>query len=375
MIRQIDIANFKSIDHLSFGPGRVSLLIGENGCGKTNVLEAIALGAAAAAGKLDNEFLRTRGIRVANPVLMRSAFAADSQASPIEFRFYVDGGQPRDSLSLSLQNDNKPYAGWTEKYLERAKAERAERGREAGEVDESVYVQAVAHYRGGVTVGSHHISLTGFLAYSPQITILREQKVESYIEPLGIHGEGLFRLLATLAASGRLAEVQDNLRIIDWFDKINVTTSPHTNEAIIGIKDRYLSDAAPLLDEANTNEGFLYLLFYTCLFMSEHTPKFFAIDNVESALNPKLCVKLMQTLVALAKKYDKQAIITTHSPAILDGLDLSDDQQRLFVAYRNVEGATRMRRVERPVVKHGEKTVPLSEAFLRGYIGGLPANF
>lgn len=77
----------------------------------------------------------------------------------------------------------------------------------------------------------------------------------------------------------------------------------------------------------------------------------------------------------LAKKHDKQVILTTHNPAILDGLDLHDDEQRLFVVSRNQHGHTRARRVSPPRPVNGELPMKLSEAFLGGYIGGLPKNF
>ncbi len=47
MIRKIIIKNFKSIAGLSLELGRFNVLIGGNGSGKTNILEAIALGSAA----------------------------------------------------------------------------------------------------------------------------------------------------------------------------------------------------------------------------------------------------------------------------------------------------------------------------------------
>jgi hypothetical protein len=88
-----------------------------------------------------------------------------------------------------------------------------------------------------------------------------------------------------------------------------------------------------------------------------------------------LCVALLNRIVALAKEYDKQVILTTHNPAILDGLDLSDDEQRLVVVELTKAGYTRVRRVDSPKTTNGQIPVSLSEAFVRGYIGGLPKNF
>jgi len=51
-------------------------------------------------------------------------------------------------------------------------------------------------------------------------------------------------------------------------------------------------------------------------------------------------------MVELAKANDKQFIVTTHNPAILDGLNLHDDEQRLYGVRRNRNGETRADRIE-----------------------------
>jgi hypothetical protein len=73
----------------------------------------------------------------------------------------------------------------------------------------------------------------------------------------------------------------------------------------------------------------------------------------------------------LAKKYDKQVIITTHSPFVLDGMDLEDKDQLLLVVRRNLEGHT----ISSPIKLNSKFDIRLSEAWMRGYIGGLPNNF
>src|SRR5436309_12350450 len=74
MIRKVRVKNYKSIPDLALDLGRVTVLIGANGSGKSNILEAIALASATAQNKLDNEFLISRGIRVTETRFMRSAF-------------------------------------------------------------------------------------------------------------------------------------------------------------------------------------------------------------------------------------------------------------------------------------------------------------
>ena len=64
MISEIQIRNFKSIQDVTLRPGRVTVLIGENGIGKSNVLEAITFASCATTNKLDDEILFHRGVRV-----------------------------------------------------------------------------------------------------------------------------------------------------------------------------------------------------------------------------------------------------------------------------------------------------------------------
>jgi AAA15 family ATPase/GTPase len=163
--------------------------------------------------------------------------------------------------------------------------------------------------------------------------------------------------------------------LIDWFKDFEVPKNLSPMQSFLPIKDKYLDSDLSCFDQRSSNEGFLFLLFYFALFISDLTPTFFAIDNIDASLNPRLCRRLIQELVELAKKHDKQVIFTTHNPAVLDGLDLEDDQQRLFTIYRNLLGHTKARRILKPEPLEGQEPVKLSEAFVRGYIGGLPKNF
>lgn len=109
MISEIQIENFKSIAKLSLKPGSVTVLIGENGSGKSNILEAIAFAAAASAGKLDDEFLYSRGIRVTEKEWMRSAFIKprgirkDSSPIPSPVSMKVLGADSRHPLEMVIQ--------------------------------------------------------------------------------------------------------------------------------------------------------------------------------------------------------------------------------------------------------------------------------
>jgi len=389
MIGEVRIKNYKSIQKLKLELGRVTVLIGENGCGKSNILEAIALASAAANDKLDNEFLAARGIRVTEPRLMRSAFEKDNLTKDISIELRANKEQ---QFRCILQNDNAPYSQWMTKNFWGNNETSTENVlnlfiQKYGGQDRLLSIlknttelpeQDLSKLNQDIDSFIQILPLNLFIVYSPENPALRRFEKEGQIQPLGINGEGLFKLINFLSLDEnqyKLNEIKKKLRLIDWFEDFEVPQNLAAMQTSIQITDRYLDTDLSYFDQRSSNEGFLFLLFYFTLFISELTPKFFAIDNIDASLNPRLCRRLIEELVELAKKNDKQVILTTHNPAVLDGLDLEDDEQRLFVISRNQLGYTKATRILKPQPLEGQELVKLSEAFLRGYIGGLPKNF
>lgn len=381
MISEVEVQNYKSLATLHLPLGRINVLIGENGSGKSNILEAIALGAAASDNKLDNEFLYSRGIRVTqNPIFMRTAFDSDNLAKEITLSFKASDGI---DYKASLSNDNKPYSSWTERRTEGLNIDRIleilQPLIQSGQIPiDEVDMDTVKMLQRTLAENPVSSYLREFLIYSPENSLLRTSEREGQIQPLGIRGEGLFRYLGYLSSEenlSRLEDIKHRMRLLEWFRDFSVTEVFPEREGRIDIHDKYIPQDVGAFDQLSTNEGFLIILFYFCLLVGAETPRFFAIDNIDTSLNPKLCTRLMKEIVDLAKKYDKQVILTTHNPAVLDGLNLDDEEQRLFVVRRNKLGQTTLKRVMKPKAEEGTEPVRLSEAFLRGYIGGLPRNF
>ena len=81
----------------------------------------------------------------------------------------------------------------------------------------------------------------------------------------------------------------------------------------------------------------------------------------------------MKVIGQLADQYDKQLLVTTHNPAILDGITLNDDGNHLFVVERSDEGDTRIDELKlKPAT---ERRMKLSEMWMNGMIGGIPEDF
>lgn len=390
MINNIKIKNYKSVVNVSIPLGRFNLLIGANGCGKSNILEGIAMGAAASSDKLDYEYFANRGMRVVDPQLMLPAFD-DIEAKKIEisisnekgdasfYNIYYDkeSKPPRwedDSISFpqfisyikANLSKEKPNVTDIIKIMEKMEEERG------GEVAVNLRLRRTSE---GIEIVPQIIELEKFLIYSLEESQLRKADDSNHTQPLGRHGEGLFAYLKELAqrpeALTLFAELKDNLKVLDWFDDMQVPTTQLSNEFNLKLKDSYLAETISSFDQRSTNEGFLYLLFYLTLIISDEAPRFFAIENIDTAFNPKLCREVTRRLIELARKHDKQIIATTHNAAVLDGMDLQEDDVRLHVVRRNIDGYTKTNRV----VLKDNMTMPISEAWTKGLLGGLPNNF
>ncbi len=377
MIETLHIENFKSINNLKINVGRINTFIGENGSGKSNLLEALVFVSASQSNKLDNEFLVSRGLRVTEPQLMRSAFTKENIFQNININLYFEG---QKKLEYKFYNENSAYSKWSLiPNLEEM---------QNIEIDDETF-EKIEHIkeRMGFEIPSDVIeylvnkdlglNIENFIIYSPENTALRNFYKEGQIEPLGINGEGLLKLLKVVnnyEDKSYINTIIKSLQLFDWFEDIQIPDSLSSGEDKVIIKDKYLYKE---IDQRSTNEGFLFILFYITLIVAKETPKAFAIDNIDASLNPKLCTKLMTIITELAHKYDKQIFLTTHNPAILDGIDLTDEEQKLFVVSRNKRGHTRMKNItlENKPKSSNDEPLKLSEAFLRGYLGGLPKGF
>ncbi len=383
MIQSVKIQNFKSIVDLDLPLGRFNILIGENGCGKSNILEAITFASAASVDQLDVHDLEKRGMRVPAPQFMIPAFDSQNPKDVVVKFEFEDGSF--DEFIMSF-NENLDAGKWIEKR--RSKAREAIKILKDQDLKKAINELVNTKFKKEdsdlkvelvddtflISLVKHSEEITGFRIYAPN-----EYSLRKFDNPdntsIGVDGTGLFSYLKKIASMDKGKDLLNDIRtymgILDWFTDMNIKPDSLSGDNSVMLYDQYIDDNLKYFDQRSVNEAFLYILFYYTLFISENTPAFFAIDNIESALNPKLCREFTKKLIRLAKKHNKQVIVTTHNPFVLDALNLNQDEQRLFVVRRDIDGHTKVNRINVPA--HSD--IPLSEAWMKGYLGGLPNNF
>jgi predicted ATPase len=392
MIAQIHIQNFKSIPDYTLELGRINVLIGENGAGKTNILEAFATASAAADGTLEIEDLYTRGVRIAKPSITISSFLQRKTIQDVTLTLTASivassegDGVPQLKIRLFPDAGNID-SGWRVespiKGLEWTLQELLTLGLSQDAAQDFLKKVSILRIRHPEAVILQK-QLKSFCIYDLNPLALRGIQNTSRRMPLGINGENLDVFIEELTQAQRRELVRYS-KFIPWFSNLFVDPQDELkfkghklgrSTSRLYFRDRFMKKGNNVFSAENANEGILHILFYLALFLSDKTPPIFAIDNIETALNPQLCRELMKSLVAMAKAHDKQVLITTHNPAILDGLDLHDDDQRLVVIHRNDQGHTVGKRIKLKPQPGGEPRYKLSELWMRGHLGGLPKAF
>lgn len=351
MIQTLSIRNFKSITDLTLELGNLNVLIGANGSGKSNILEAIGMAATERDNHIKINELFYKGIRIAKPNLIAGSFLGRKDSNVIQLSFQDAQG----TLDYRITNDNPEdiYADWT-----------------------------AVPTLSSPQVSSLKSDLAKYVIYSASIDALRGLSNESYQIPLGLHGEGLDVFLGTMAPQDLHTIVQEAAQCIPWIQNIFIDQSETykmqgyklgRSKSNLYFQDRYMKRGNNIFSAENANEGVLELLFYLSLFSSSRTPALFAIDNIDNGLNPRLCRHLITVLTRLAVSNGKQVILTTQNPAVLDGMNLNDNSQRLYIVSRNDEGRT-IAKPLRTKTDTGSR-MKLSEMWMNGLIGGVPDNF
>lgn len=362
MIETITVKNFKSITDMTLSLGNVNVFIGANGSGKSNILEAIAMVAAERSAQIEVNSMIQKGIRIAKPDLMISSFYGQPSNNTINVNISGTEGE-RIKYAVTNLTPEDIYSTWNAPWST---------GARRGNIKEAVKkTDKLKEY------------LSKYLIYSLSINALRGLTSDSLQYPLGLNGEGLDVLLNNIPKE-EIMQIKESAKdYISWIEDIFFDNEEiykmqgyklGRSKSNLYFRDKFMQKKNNLFSAENANEGALELLFYLTLFISRKTPDFFAIDNIENGLNPRLCRFLMKKICELAVKNGKQVLITTHNPAILDGLNLNDGSQRLYVVTRNDEGKTQAKRIQTKE-QTGEQRMMLSEMWMKGLIGGVPYNF
>lgn len=393
MITRVEIQEFKSIRSMTINLGRINLFLGANGAGKSNILEALGIVSAAVYGIVDDESLQRRGVRPGVPRLYKTSNKAFPRSQQITFSVSNKECEYRISLLNPLESP-RPQWDYKTETLNYFKEKTP------------LYTKGVRSHSNNIAGGMPGVlskilpdhsayrfleELRNYAIYNPNTPMLRGIVSDPQTrEPVGLSGGGLADGLVELFQSARQNEdlemaIDDTIGLFDWVKDVNnevnisaiLSKSVSRPKKVVTFIDRYMKDNSNKLTAYDASEGILFALFLMVLCLSDSGPALFAVDNIDQALNPrlvKLLIRHMHNWFTEIVK-DKQILCTAHNPAVLDGLDLTDDTIRLFMVDRDNNGLTQVTRVqlsEELVNTAKERHISLSQMWMEGYFGGVP---
>lgn len=394
MLKQIKVEAFKSLENVEVDLGRVNVFVGANGSGKSNLLEAIGVLGAAANGRVDDEALLRRGVRPGVPALYKSSFKGSRQPTEIRFSASNEGA----SYAVGLFNPmDKPEPAWRIKteLLKEGGAKLVGRSQRLKlRLDPTAgYVALKAVELEEESAASRLLKeLRQFAIYSPDTATLRGLDADPQSrDPVGLNGGRLAEAVNRVFTNhslpqAELAElVPSVLDLIGWASglgasgpgSVPVSKNIPQPTLILRFLDRYMALGRNLLSGYDASEGALYVLFMTVLVHHSESPSVLAVDNFDHALNPRLAKALTRKLCEwTSARQDRQLLLTSHNPLVLDGLPLRDDAIRLFTVERSNRGKTVVRRVvvDEKLLEMADQGIPLSQQWVMGTLGGVPAN-
>ena len=391
MIKKLTVESFKSLEKVEVDLGAVNVFIGGNGSGKSNLLEAVGVLSAAANGRVDDEALLRRGVRPGVPKLYKSAFPG-SKAPHIFF-----AAQNSDSLyEVALFNPvQDPKPAWryhTELWQHGDKKiiGRSHRMRQKGNPEAGLAALVAVNRKPGDPALALLESLRNYAIYSPNTAVLRGIVQDFQLrEPVGLSGGGLPNaigalFLRNLGSKNKAHPLDEIMGMIDWARGIGFAPSAHmplspsaaASKWVVRFRDRYMAEKRNVLSGYDASEGALYVLFVAVLAIHEQSPEFFALDNADHGLNPRLARRMMECLCnwILNAPKPRQVMLTTHNPLVLDGLPIQDDRVRLFTVDRNNTGRTIVTRLQLndKLIAKAKEGWTLSRLWVMGHLGGVP---
>ncbi len=414
MLTAIGIQGFKSIHDIpSLELGQVNMLIGANGSGKSNLLEAVGMLSAAADGRVDSDYLLRRGVRHGVPGLYKTSLKGTEQTAivlkaagswnGVEAEYEVVLDNPPENHSGTWIYVQEKLCGKILEHILRLQP--LDRINLADEALARAYIReelgrsrkSIGMFRFNTdqfpetSEAKLYTALTGYKIFTPTTPVLRGIQPDIIpSEPLGLFGgrlaEAVEEILDLENESFGELDLDEVLDLLDWVGEFDIAApsrellSPHVPSlrSLVRFKDYWMNERHNLVSGYDASEGALYVLFTLVLALHPRTPGFFAIDNFCQSMNPRLARGLTRLFCRLMLESNppRQALLTTHSPLVLDGLDLRDNRIRLFAVDRshNTGGATKVSRVRLSdeVLGKGKRGMPLSLMWSMGLLGGVP---
>jgi predicted ATPase len=370
IVREFEAANYRSLRAIRFPSERLSVFVGANGVGKTNLYRVLQLLQSAAAGSLSGELAREGGLesalwtgrrRVREPVRIVLAVSfADPGSAELAYSYRIEMGVPSPGgpgafpLEAHVKEERLAFhhRGRTSPLMERrgpavtardSDERRVEVSRRLlpsetalGSFDEPQRFPEVHAIRRAMLDWRFYHSLR-----TDPDSPLRRPCLAVTSPTLSSDGSNLAAVLATLMHIRGDTEDLDRA-ISDAFPGARLVVPEPEREASFGLVQP--EHPQRVFQAGELSDGTLRYLALMGALMSLRLPAFVALNEPEGSLHPELLEPLARLIAKAAER--TQIWLVTHSERLAQGLEKHGGIKRRTVIKKDgetwIEGLTQV---------------------------------
>jgi len=350
MIRltEVSVEGYRALADFHAELGPLTVIIGPNACGKSTLLDALALASEGAErGSVTDPIWDRGGMesilwRGGTPwVSLRFSLQADDPPPGPEFYYKFAVGRDGQVRSEHLANSGPhrgPYDPFS--FLERTGDKGSVKSLETGV--ESYFVESVKPHEVALsrmghpkefkeldTVARYFASWRFYLGFDvggdarmrQAYKLGSDRTRDEFLAPDGRNLAAMIsRLRSTASLTDSFAELEDMCRagFPEDFKSVGTRRSATGAEELI----EWVESRGWVFHAGELSDGILRFLCLAVLCAAPHPPPLVGIDEPEVGLHPGLLPIVADMLKGLAER--TQVIVLTHSPELLNGFELDD---------------------------------------------------
>jgi predicted ATPase len=353
-IHTVAANNFKSLVDFKLEFSKLICLIGLNGSGKSTVLQFIDFLAQQVRGDIKG-WLKERSWKASD---INSRLTGKKN---VEFSIGLVSSEDEGGMTWSASFNTSQLHCTTERIetpeaileVQKGQLRILDKRRAVAENGSEVHSEKISFsYEGSILSQLRketlrpYPSLVGFKDYFARVKSLDllspeylRQRTRESAGSLGLGGQRLAAFLYELGMPKRRALVKQLKRAYPQLEDLHAR-SLRSGWKQLEITEKYRSRGAGFFPRMTTearhvNDGMLRLIAVLAELQSEH--RFLLFDEIENGINPELVEFVLDALNAT----DKQVLVTTHSPMILNYLSDEVARKGVIYLYKTPQGATR----------------------------------
>ena len=349
MISRIAIKNFRSLRDVELCPGPLTVLIGANGAGKSNILDALRFLKKIHSDPLSREMVTNSQLED------RGGFEqivwGGLTDEKIEFEFEFSNGERGfdiPSFRVEIEDHPEPHL----RYLTVPMGAERWEGPEGADGINSEYRKM-----------ANHLQSWRFYNFSPdsmrQPTKVKQEKV------LNESGSNLSTVIHSLYSENHpdLEEAVGMLQVMVPTVERLVSPIFGDGQTYVALKEKGIENH---VGAWGLSDGTLLALALSVALVVRPEPELICVESPETGIHPQMMEAVADMLEVASR--DTQVIVTTQSPYLLEWLPYES-----FVVVEKEEGETRLTPLKhKDGIQETIKALGAGDAWYSGYLGGEP---